>query len=150
MGKPKVQKVYTTEEFIPKGGFVCGFFWNRPFYVEECDARLFQMYPSTPVQETFCNEKSRIAIHMGEHLHPPWSTPSCDSIKKAEKVIKRKVVASPQANTCLIKDNVICELRAMMEQDLVVDLTEEIVDKMWESLFCCFHSKIVCKAFVEC
>lgn len=71
IGRPKVQKDYTIEEFIPEGGVVCGFCRSRPFYVEEYEARLFQMYSLTSVKENFWSEMSRLAIHMGEHLHPP-------------------------------------------------------------------------------
>lgn len=70
MGRPKVQKVKKVGKFISKGGVVCGFCKSRPFYIKECDAHLFQMYPSTIMEEKFWNEILRLAIHMGEHLHP--------------------------------------------------------------------------------
>lgn len=135
MGRPKVRSLYTSKDFIPKDGMVCGFYRSRPFYVGDCDAHLFQMYPSTSIDEKLQNEMSHLAIHMGEHCHPPRLIHSRDSIKKAEEVIKKKLVASPQANACLIKNDVIRELHSMMESDLVADLSEEMVPKMWKSLY---------------
>jgi len=80
------------------------------------------------------NHMSRLCIHQGTHVHPPWTIFSRESLDKMETILGKHHSVDPSATPSRLKNVAIGELISQFHLDSAIGLSDKDEADLWESL----------------
>lgn len=134
MGKWRGDHVLKIGETLPPTGLACFHCNQAPACVRSCEAILFYMYPLLGVESEKLRCMSRLALHLGEHSHPPQSFVPREAVIPVEGVIKDCHRVTPIATPARLKIDASESLMSHLALEIAAGMSSQEVEDIWNSM----------------
>lgn len=133
-GPSKGDRVFKVGQSLPVGGLTCFHCSIPPTCVESCPARMFYVYPMPGIDRERFKYMSRVAIHMGCHVHPLHSFVPREAVMAAELAIHNQHTLNPGATPACLKQDATESLMAHLAPETASGMSSEDVCDIWNSM----------------